>query len=1017
MRALPLVILLLLSGAAVPQSTSFGFQHLTTNDGLADNTVNCVLKDRAGYLWIGTDQGLDRFDGQRVDHITGAAFAISSIVEDGGGPLWVTTKDHGLLRVDPASRAVRHFRHDPTDERSIGTDLLTSAFDLDDTTLLIGSREHTLLFMDKRTHAFTYWIDSLSLSPERASSRPSGRPGWCHRITGLNDTTFWVGLLNNHLSFIVDRKTGNVIHQLFIGREGTQTQSCALLDGDRLFSGGWQNGLDVIDWDERPRQLTWNAAVDVIPTPDEVLSLCTWSDGRIVGGMRGAGLLIHDPHTGTTTRLRLRRSDPTSLPSDRIRCCYVDRDGTLWVGTVNGLAYHVPRMWPMRVDPIFDVQDDDQPELLFHRLVPEGAHGLRALTSNGTYALAGSGAGFTHAPFIRKGMELQPTVRHGSGDGPCVWGTEYGLVVRNADGSGPIHDVSLQRQIGDTHAPGQMYQVRYFNRDTIGSRPVWVIGTLGYGIDVVDASSHVILGFGMPPEAHHVKARYLVNDVVRDSKGIYWVASGDGLYRWSTAQPITIPPAEPAVNYDDILLPGTAVLQLELRADTLWALTRDARLLRIVGSDIHTYSSPAMSSVHGLRTDANGDLWITSKDGLLRFHPEDGSFTRIPVNDGRSVNQLTRAITLLNDGRIAFAARNSIISFDPGAFSTLPDLPLPYITHTSSAGTTIVPHEGHVTLSYRASVLDVGISALAFGHPEPLTFAYRLDGVETEWRTTTAQELIRYAGVPAGDHKLLVRVIDAYARTGPEQTLLTIHVDGPFWQAWWFYAISGVCIAVIVYAWSRYRLQQTLRLHGVRDRIASDLHDEVGSSLSSITIGSRLAAQLSKGESEQVKELLARIGETSSESLRSMSDIVWAIDPKNDQGDALIKRMRRIANELLESKGIEVIFTITGGTEELKLPMNTRKELILIFKEAVHNASKYSGATLVHCSLSRRAGTLVMGVKDDGRGFDPALHADGHGLGSMHRRAIALGTTLVLNSDPGAGTFVGVEIDLTRIRD
>jgi signal transduction histidine kinase/streptogramin lyase len=993
------------------------FQHLTMNDGLVDNTINCVLKDRAGYLWIGTEQGLDRYDGQRIDHISGATYAITALAEDKQGALWVTTKDNGLLRVDPTSRAVRHFTHDVADPHSLGSDQLTSAFDLDDTTLLIGSREHTLLFMDKRTAAFSYWADSLSLAPSHGRSSPSGLSGWCHRITALNDTLLRVGLLNNHLSFVVDRRTYGIIHHLYIEREGTETQSCAALLGDRLFSGGWQSGLDVIHWKDRSHEVDQQPRVDVIPTADEVLSLATWPDGRIVAGMRGAGLLLLDPATRTPTRLRHLRSDPTSLPSDRIRCCYTDAEGTLWIGTVNGLAYHVPHIWSMRMAPIFEVQDDDHPELLFHGLEREGAQGVRAFTSNGIYTQAGSDAAFVHSAFIRNDMELQPTFRYPLGDDHSIWGTEYGLVERKADASGPMRDIHLQRNNGGIHTPGQMYQVRYFARDSIGPRPVWVIGTLGYGIDVVDATTHDILGFGMPNEAHRAKARYLVHQVVRDAKGTYWVASGDGLYRWNADQPTTDPQAETRFPYERLLVAGTAVVRIELRHDTVWALTGDDRLLCIVQDAVTSYPVPGSTTRHGLAADAHGDLWITTNDGLQRFHIGDHSFTHIPVNDGSVAHQLTRAITTLNDGHMAFAAGNTIFRFDPATYGTLPRLPTPYITHTSAAGSAIDHPGGQVELSYRASLLDVGLSALAFGYPGPLTFAYRLEGVEHEWRTTTAHEPIRYAGVPTGEHHLLVRVVDPYGRTGPALTLLTIQVNGPFWQAWWFYAVSAILIAGIVYAWSRYRLRQTLRLHGMRDRIASDLHDEVGSSLSSITIGSKLATHLSTGENAKVKEILARIGETSSESLRSMSDIVWAIDPKNDQGEALIKRMRRTASELLESKGIEVHFDVTGGAEELKLPMNTRKELVLIFKEAIHNASKYSDATLVRCSLHRGSGTLALNVQDDGRGFHPALHADGHGLGSMQRRAAALGTTLRLQSAPGTGTTVGVTIDLTRIRD
>ena len=132
---------------------------------------------------------------------------------------------------------------------------------------------------------------------------------------------------------------------------------------------------------------------------------------------------------------------------------------------------------------------------------------------------------------------------------------------------------------------------------------------------------------------------------------------------------------------------------------------------------------------------------------------------------------------------------------------------------------------------------------------------------------------------------------------------------------------------------------------------------------------------------------------------------------------ALVNRMRRIASELLETKGIDVSFNVSGGVEELQLPMNARKELVLLYKEAVHNASKYSGANTVQVSLHQRNGTLNLSVKDDGRGFDPALHLYGHGLGSMARRAAQLGGRFTLTSAPGMGVLVGVEVDVTRIRD
>lgn len=997
------------------------FQQLTTDDGLSDNAVNCVFQDAPGIVWIGTEKGLDRYDGQRIDHVNGCDHPVSSMTEDAQGVLWITTRDHGLLRIGADRSNVQGFQHKENDPTSIPSDQLTAVYDLDDTTLLIGSRATTLLFMDKRTDRFTFWSDSTDLSPARASATHPGFTGWCHAIIPLDADHLWIGLLNAHTSFLADRRTHRILRDIRIQRPGSETQTCALVLNGRFYTGGWQNGIDHVAFDGGTTRVSpWIPKTDVLRTPDEVLALVEMPDGSILAGTRAFGLMRIDPVTGASSFIQRRRSDPNSLPSDRIRCVYLDRGGTLWVGTSNGLAYHAPAVWSFQVERIFDAQDDHQPELFFHRIEAMGAHGVRVYSSDGFFTQGMPGAPIAHQRVFRNGMDLQPTVIGADHHGRAMLGTEYGIIAGDITGDGAKEDVVLTDGLSTNYAPGGMFQVRYLNADTFQGRPVLIVGTLGFGLSVVDASSHVILGWGMPHSAMSVKARSLVTSVVHAPDGRYWIGSGDGLFTWDTRRPIIarFGATRIPVSHDSILVPGATIQQMKLRGDTVWAVTRDARLLRVVGDSVTTYTTTwTVGAMHGLEADARGRFWITTDDGLLRFDPRDASFIRVPVNDGHEFRKLTRAICALPDGTMALATSNAILRFDPAVFDRLPALPVAQLRSVSLAGDVLPFADGSVDLSYRATALDIVLSALANGLPRPLRFQYRMDGVEDEWRTTDARTPVRYAGIPVGEHRLLARVVDPYGRVSAERALLTVAVAGPIWQQWWFYILALLCITGALYALYRYRLAQAIKLQLVRNRIASDLHDEVGSSLSSITIGSKLAAQLSGRGDEQVKEILDRIGETSSESLRSMSDIVWAIDPKNDQGEALVKRMRRIASELLTSKGIDVGFSVGEGVEELRLPMNARKELVLLYKEAVHNASKYSGASTVQVSLHRRNGSISLSVKDDGRGFDPALHPDGHGLGSMQRRAQALGSVLDLKSAPGLGTLVGVEVDLARIRD
>lgn len=994
------------------------FQHLTTEDGLSDNAVTCVYEDRGGSIWVGTENGLNRFDGSSVQIIPGTAMHITAVTGDGDGTIWAATKDKGLLRVDPDLGSIDRFHQGDTTGTSLCCDLLTAIHDLNDTTLLLGAREHALLFFDKRTFTCTYWQDSLDLSPHRASPDPVHDQGWCHALLPLNDTLLWIGFLHNGQSLLVDRRSLRTSERLSIRRAGSESQTSAALFGDTLFSGGWQNDIDAV----RSRS-GFNRSIHApgsfmrLPVADEVNVLLRWTDHELLAGTRGNGLFLIDIRSGGMRRLLHMRGDANSLADDRIRALYRDRQGTLWVGTANGLDRFVPRIWSMKRTDLFNDPRLDHPDLFFHRAEPLGEHGARIFSSGGFF-LVEDEAQVRHVPVEYRGRELQPTFLGPLAGTRRLLGTEYGIVEWD-EALGHISGVRAPRvEKGTTYPVGGMYQVRGLSFVDIHGHRVLLAAALGYGVHAIDPMTDDVLGVAMRLPAETTSAMALVNDVVQDREGHFLYATSGGIIPWAVTDPLV---SAGFVGGSDrvILAPGEDVRQMLANDGQLWAITRSGTLLSILDTVVRRFVPPVhvRSGSLGATADGDGNLWITTDDGLLRFNPDDSSFLHVPVGDGSGVRKLSRAITTLADGRIAFCADNAVFTFDPEAYAVPPPIPVPYVRGATVAGSPVEFAQGRVELSYRASVIDINISALALGFAIAPVFEYRLEGVEHDWRETPAREAIRYAGIPVGRHRLLVRVRDPFGRTGPVHELLLISVRGPIWQQWWFYVIAVLTVSAGLYALYIFRLRQAMKLQAVRNRIASDLHDEVGSSLSSITIGAQLAASLSPEASEQVKMLLSRMGETSSASLRSISDIVWAIDPKNDEGEALVKRMRRIAQELLESNDVDVSFDIGPGVEELKLPMNARKEIVLIYKEAVHNASKYSGASFVLVSLHRRNGSLAVSVKDDGKGFDVALHPDGHGLGSMRRRADAIGAELTLTSAPGMGTLVGVEVDLTRIRD
>jgi|JI9StandDraft_1071089.scaffolds.fasta_scaffold00347_19 signal transduction histidine kinase len=969
------------------------FRNIGVEQGLSDLHVTCIRQDGAGGLLVGTGNGLFRYDGQLVEPVHGLSGAVSAMEGTTDGRTWIGTLDKGLYVLD--GKEARSYPVISEGNVVPATGRIHALYASRSGSLVIGGTPELLRTLDIPSARGQRW-SSPGRSPLLNGVIAANGSGWCHSITAIDEERLWVGVLNGSRSLILRRSDLQVERALTndAGTHSNHTRTCAVAHNGVLYTGGWQNGVEVFD------MRTWRRT-QVVATPDETTALCVWQDLIIIGTKR-AGLLVYDPKEDRI----IGRDDRTGrhgLQSAKVRALLSHENGQLWVGTEAGLSVHDPKAWPMRMIEL-PSPTNEAPEVLGIEAGPDGEalvlgnFGIFIVPEDGSTTLhplaTGAIATRLSAPWVNERLV----------------GTERGLMRmdhRTWSPIGPFRRTDLGRDLGGTD---EQYQVRGVYLDRLNDTPVWVVGALGYGVVVYSAEDGSTVLRSTVGDTHIDRA--MVRSMARSSNGTYWWASDGGLIQWD------IHTNRMVVHDGDEGRPVKHARGLLLDGDTVWSILRDEGLVTLTGDDVRVHGPSEWSSpLLDLCLDHAGHLWISTSSGLERYDPNNGSWYHVPVGGSVEQAQSDGPIACLSTGTIAFTSGGMLHLLDPDRMQMKVPLPTARIAELECAGASL-PLDGKVVeLTYRNAVLDVRLSALGLGATHPVELIYRLQGVEQEERIAAAGELIRYAGLPVGTHRLMVSVRDVHGQRGVEQLLLEVHVEGPFWQQWWFFALGAGLLSLIAWAWSRHRIAQALKLQQVRNRIASDLHDEVGSSLSSITIGSRLAADLSQGENEQVRSILARIGETSSESLRSISDIVWAIDPKNDQGEALVKRMRRIAYELLEQKGIAVSFDVSGGVEDLRLPMNARKEILLIYKEAVHNASKYSGAGQVRITLTRAGTRLGMMVTDDGSGFDPALHPDGHGLGSMARRAQALGAVLDLRSAPGSGTTVSVRIDITGIRD
>ena len=281
----------------------------------------------------------------------------------------------------------------------------------------------------------------------------------------------------------------------------------------------------------------------------------------------------------------------------------------------------------------------------------------------------------------------------------------------------------------------------------------------------------------------------------------------------------------------------------------------------------------------------------------------------------------------------------------------------------------------------------------------------------------TGSRQASYTHLDPGDYVFTVKGTNGDGVWSPQTASIRLRIAPAFWQMWWFLAVVVLLLSASLYALYRYRLRKLLEIERTRSFIATDLHDDIGASLTSIALSSDLARREVGAASPAAAKRLEKIAETSRSLLDSMNDIVWSIKPENDALEQTILRMEDYAVEMLEENGIDLHVQIPDEMKRMKLPMDVRRNLFLIFKEAIGNVLKHANADHVDVRIAwstagRRTSDLLLSITDNGTGFDPASRKQGNGLVNMGLRAAHLRGNVDIISAQGQGTKVEIRFPI-----
>lgn len=432
----------------------------------------------------------------------------------------------------------------------------------------------------------------------------------------------------------------------------------------------------------------------------------------------------------------------------------------------------------------------------------------------------------------------------------------------------------------------------------------------------------------------------------------------------------------------------------------------------------NTNSGLPVMAINSIKIDTAGRVWAGSSSGLCFFDPAQKIWRLFNRMDGLQRDYL--------DGKLFITANNKIIidQLDKFLIKDINELVVPSkppvlritsisINHQEYEDSLLPEFITQLALPHNQNNIDIEFAAMDWLYPSKVIYFYKIDGLPADSGWVSNPDCsIRLIALQPGNYTLRIKAINGN-NVWSKEVVLPILITPPFWKTAWFIALCMTAMIALLYGLYRYRTNQLKKMFKVRNSISRDLHDEIGATLSSVNMLSAVAL-LKAGDKNEATPLLQQIKNSVQQAGESMDDIVWSVNPANDPARDTFARIRKYVTELTDAKGLACCIEIDEPDGTLNLPMELRRDVYMVCKEAVNNALKYSGCTTVNLAIRLKNHSLIMTVADDGIGLDTSVLHNSlrNGIGNMRHRIEKHNGVFEITSAKGKGTTISCEVRL-----